>query len=115
MKMMSISMTVSDAQGSVVLKQGASTFGEQPARVSRQATLDGGAVIVHSGASHGDRTFRIDTKIDEGQKTLMEHIHQNSTLVLISCSEGLFLGAISTITASNGALTATILIKEKEA
>lgn len=114
MKMMSISMITSDAQGTVVFKEGTSTFGEQPARVSRQATLDGGAVIVHSGVSHGDRTFKINTKINAEQKALIEHIHQNSTLVLISCTEGLFLGAISTINTNNGTLTATILIKSKE-
>ena len=108
-------MTTLDLLGNIVLDEGNTRYGDAQARVSRQATLEGGAAIVHSGVSHGDRIFKIDTKITAAQKIIIEHIHYNSTLILLSCSEGLFLGAISTMDANNGFLTATILIKSKEA
>lgn len=113
--MISISTTTADIMGNVILKDGDSEFGRIEARVSRQATLDGGCVITHSGVSNADRTFNIRTKINAEQKALIEHIHENSVLVHISCQEGLFLGAISSIDTSRPTLQMTILIKSKEA
>ena len=112
--MISISMTTADLMGHVELDDGASELGKIDARVSRQATLDGGAVITHSGVSHGDRTFKIKTKINARQKAAIEYIQANSVLVLVSCSEGLFLGSISSIDTSKPTLNMTILIKSKE-
>ncbi len=108
-------MTTADLFGQVALKEGDSEFSKIDARVSRVATLDGGCVIVHSGVSHGDRTFRIKTKINADKKAAIEYINENSVLVNISCSEGFFLGAISYIDTSTPDLTMTILIKNKEA
>ena len=108
-------MTTADLFGQVALKEGDSELSQIKARVSRQATLDGGCVITHSGVSPGDRTFRIKTAISFDQKALIEHIHENSVLVNVSCSEGFFLGAISYIDTSTPKLTMTILIKTKEA
>jgi len=113
--MIIISMTTADPLGQVALKEGDSELSQIEARVSRQATLDGGCVITHSGVSHGDRTFRIKTKINAYQKAAIEHINANSVLVNISCSEGLFLGAISYLDTSTSKITMTILIKNKEA
>lgn len=113
--MIGISMTTADTRGHVELDDGNSEFGKIEARVSRQATLDGGSVITHSGVSNSDRTFKIKTKINAAQKTVIEHIHENSVLVNISCAEGFFLGAISSIDTSTPGLKMTILIKSKEA
>ena len=38
------------------------------ARIIRQATLDGGVVLVHRGVSQGDRTFRIRGPVTRAQK-----------------------------------------------
>lgn len=113
--MISISMTVADSLGNIILKKGKSRFGKIAARISRQATLDGGCVITHSGVSQSDRQFDIETQIDTGQKVIVEYIHENSVLVNVSCSEGFFLGAISYIDTSSPVLKMTILIKSKEA
>ena len=113
--MIIISMTTADLFGHVALKYGDSELSQIDARVSRAATLDGGCVITHSGVSHGDRTFRIRTKINADQKERIEYIHENSTFVSISCKEGFFLGAISYIDTSTPDLIMTILIKSKEA
>ena len=112
--MIIISMTTADADGFVAVGDGDSAISKIEARVSRTATVDGGCVITHSGVSHSDRTFRISTSINTNQKALIEHIHENSVLVHISCSEGFFLGAISYIDTSTAKLTMTILIKNKE-
>lgn len=112
--MICISMTTVDVNGHVVLNDIDSDFGTVYARVSRVATLDGGAVFVQNGISNADRTFRIKAKITESQKETIEHIFNNSTYVNISCSEGFFIGSISSIDTSSQDFTATILIKSKE-
>lgn len=113
--MISISMTTADSNGTVILADGTSELGAFKSRISRQATLDGGAVITHSGVSQSDRTFNIKTKINTGQKALLEYINFNSTLVMISCSEGFFLGSISSLDTSRPDIKMSILIKSKEA
>jgi hypothetical protein len=113
--MISISMTVWDLAGNVVINNtNNSRFTEIPSRVSRIATLDGSAVITHSGTQDADRIFYIDCKVSNSQKTSVEYIHKNSTSILISCEEGLFFGAISKLNIYKGNLKATILIKSKE-
>lgn len=113
--MISISMITADSSGNVVIMNTSQCdFGKRPARVSRVATLDGGAVITHSGVSEADRTFKIDCRISEAQKTAIEYIYANSTSVLVSCSEGLFYGALSELDTTNGRLKATFLVKSKE-
>lgn len=113
--MISISTIVADLTGSlVVMNTSNCNFSNRPARVSRSATLDGGAVIIHSGVIEGDRTFYLDCKISEDQETLINYIYGNSTLILVSCSEGLFLAAMSELDIRYGKLKATILIKSKE-
>ena len=113
--MIAISMTVSDSSGHIVLYDTSRCdFGDMPARVSRQATLDGGAVITHSGVSHGDRTLRVECMVTAAQETTLKYIHQNSTSILVSIQDGVFLGAFSDFNIQNGKFKATILIKSKE-
>jgi len=112
--MISISNTSVDTAGNIIFDNlTRCRIGEMPARVSRQATLDGGSVIVHGGTSHGDRTFYIEGSISTVQATAIKHLHEDTTSVLVSCSEGLFVGAISRCDINNGYLKATLLIKEK--
>lgn len=113
--MISISMTTSDQNGSVIIPNGDSDLTSFTSRVARQATLDGGCVIIHSGVSDSDRTFRISTVINESHKTAIDYINRNSSLIIISCSEGLFLGTISSLSFAGPKLSMTILIKSKEA
>ncbi|WP_319577665.1 hypothetical protein [uncultured Desulfobacter sp.] len=113
--MISITMTTADLNGHVELDDGDSKLSNIEARVARQATLDGGCVVTHSGVAHGDRKFEIRTEINADQKASIEYIHENSTLVNVACSEGFFLGVISLIDTSTPNLKMTILIKSKEA
>lgn len=112
--MIGISMITSDTLGHVELDDGDNVLSSITARVSRQATLDGGAVITHSGISQGDRTFKIKTDINAEQRALIEHIYENAVLVNVSCSEGFFQGSISSVDTSTPNLTMTILIKDRE-
>lgn len=112
--MISISMVTADSNGTVVLKDGESELGLLDARVTRESTLDGGAVITHSGVSHSDRTFVIKTRITQAQKDALVYIHENSTSVIVACSEGAFIGSISSLNASSPKIIMKILIKSKE-
>lgn len=86
---------------------------QYPARVSRSATLDGGAVIVHSGFSHGDRTIKIIATVSEDDAETLLNIHQTETLVCISIKDGFYLGAIELLDINGGQVKMTFLIQEK--
>lgn len=83
------------------------------ARVTRSQTLDGGAVITHSGVSHGDRTLRIRAKLDEADAATLTAIHEDETLLYLSAPDGFFSGAIESLKIDGGDLTLSFLIKEK--
>ena len=113
--MISISMIVSDVDGSFILNNTQKCdFGHRPSRISRVATLDGGAVIVNSGISHGDRTFSIESRVSKADMEAFGYIYETSAAVMVVISDGLFYGVISDFEDKNGLLKATILIKNKE-
>lgn len=114
--MISISMTTINTNGNVLFEENSKTnLGLVEARVSRTATLDGGCVITNSGVFDSDRTFNIRASFTKNNLELLEYIHENSILVLVSCLKGLFLGAISKIDSSNtNDVKIIILIKDKE-
>ena len=89
-----------------------STFRDTPVRMTRTATLDGGAVIDHRGFSDGDRAFEIEANLTEAEADALWYMHRNETLLHISCPEGFFTGAISEIKADGGRLKMTFLAKE---
>ena len=62
-------------------------------RVSRTATLDGGAAIVDGGYSAADRTYLVRTRDDSGDiATWAERIVKNYSNILLSTRLGLFRG-----------------------
>lgn len=111
--MISISTVEAATPGHVELDDGDSEFGRIPARASRTATLDGGCVITHYGVTDADRTFNINTVIDETQKTIIESIHVGAISAYLSCKDGFFLGTISTIDTSTPNFSMTFLVKER--
>jgi hypothetical protein len=115
--MIAISSAVYDATYSpvVINRDHMSVLGEQKARVSRSATLDGGAVIVHQGVSAGDRTFHIDAEVTETQESNLKSLFGNGVNgCLVSTADGVFFGSLSEVKAHKGRIKATILIKSKE-
>lgn len=114
--MISISTITASTTGNVVLKQDVSSeVGAKTARVTRTATLDGGVYINHSGYTDGDRTLRIKGNVNAEQSTILSNIFEDYTSSLISIKDGLYFGAISTLSTENGKLAMTFLIEQKEA
>lgn len=112
--MIGISTITANASGSIVIHETPeSEIRTLDARVSRIATLDGGAVIVNSGASDSDRTLFVKSLITETEETILKDIFEGGALVHISTDIGFFSGAISRFKPDNGELEMTILTKAK--
>ena len=113
--MISISTVLPDTSGNVVINNdSASNLGERTARVERTATLDGGVYINHSGFTDGDRTLFIVGKVNTTQAAILKNIFETHTQVFVSMKDGLFIGAIPSMTAENGSLKMSIYLKQKE-
>ena len=84
------------------------------ARVSRSATLDGGAVVDHLGFVQGDRTMKISGLLTESEEDLLWDIFTNETLVGLACRDGYFVGAIRAMTKKGGNVNFTFLVRNKE-
>lgn len=114
--MISISTTTANlVNGNVILQEsGSSDLKSKTTRVTRTATLDGGAYIDHSGYTDADRTLRIEARINTAQEKIITHIYENRTFVIISMSDGVYLGAIEYLDTNNSLLKMTILIQQRE-
>lgn len=85
-------------------------------RVSRRATLDGGATFTDDGFAHADRTFRITCSIPPAPAdlTVLRSLHRNNTQVLCITDEGVFSGVINRFNEQpSGAVSLSFLVKEK--
>lgn len=112
--MISISTRTSNTAGALIIKDKASETDRYPARTSRSATLDGGAVIVHSGYSDGDRTITVNALMTKADADTLRTIHQTETIVNISLPDGFYAGAISNLFLNHGQVKMEILIESKE-
>ena len=112
--MIGISTITANPNGHIIINEKRdSELKRFPARVTRSATLDGGAVIQHSGFSHGDRKLRVMATLSEDDAAIIEFLHQTKTLLNISVQDGFYSGAFSNLIIDNGEMDLTILIKEK--
>lgn len=67
-------------------------------RVSRTATLDGGAIIVDNGYSASDATFNIILRdIDAATRTGLMAMVSRHSLITISVKENIFSGVVDTL------------------
>lgn len=82
-------------------------------RTTRAKTLDGGAVIVHSGFAHGDRTIQVRGDISETDAAKLRTITENQTTLYFALPDGFFKGVIDRLVTENGELDLTILIESK--
>jgi hypothetical protein len=89
-------------------------YGDILPRISRTATLDGGSVLSMSGCSHSDRTMTLVAKdVAEAIEAVLRRIALQSLVVTLTCSEGVFLGAISSLAVKMREIRITFLVKEK--
>jgi len=111
-----ISITTTQADGLrpfVVEELPSSSFGTLYSRVSRVATLDGGSVVVNSGASESDRTITVEALVSEEQGEHIEAIRANNPMAHMSTRAGFYRGAIDSISVDGGALKLTFLVQQK--
>ena len=86
---------------------------DSDARIQRTPTLDGNSVLVHNGQTDQDRVVVLVSTIDETQESQIRSIHENDTLVSLSCKYGFFDGAIKRFSPNNGKMTLIFWISEK--
>ncbi len=111
--MIGISTLTQNTAGAVTFETEKPTFlREASARVSRSATLDGGAVVNHLGFSHGDRTLRITANVGETVANALWAIFILGVMVNVATDEGAYRAAIETLITDNGNRKMTILFKE---
>jgi len=72
-------------------------------RVSRSATLDGGALIIDNGYSASDATFSISvSNLSLADRSAILATLQQHSLVVLSCKTGCFLGVVERVDESQG-------------
>jgi hypothetical protein len=111
----SISKIIGDGEdGSVLLMPGPrSKLWERQARVSRSATLDGGAVIDHQGVSDGDRTFYISAaNIEESVANRLLDMFENQTILTIATEKGFFRGSIDRLKIDGNSVICNFIVQE---
>lgn len=113
MPIISISKVTGDATGFLKFRPSPkSEFKKSQARVSRSATLDGGAVIDHQGVCDGDREFTIRTVLDETDSETLKSLYEDNTFLLIAVDGGVYYGAISRLNIDRGDVSLTFLVQE---
>lgn len=104
-----------DLDGVLVLRRTEeSRLHDNGRRVSRTATLDGGAVLTDLGWSEADRTLKIVAR-EVGAAELVRAEYLAKTYPLLTCATemALYSGALSTIALDGDKLTLTFLVLDK--
>lgn len=101
------------ADGAVLLRgaDAKSRLSDRSRRVSRTATLDGGAVLTDQGYSVADRTLTLVA--ERAPRALLGAVAallEACPLLLVSTDEGVFLAAPSQLTYVSGVLTLSALV-----
>jgi hypothetical protein len=111
--MISITKVNAEADAAVVFNEGPrSQIRRHANRVSRTATLDGGAVIDTQGYSVGDRTIIIRASLIESIADKLWALFKSELYINISTNDGYFYGSIGEMEIDRGKLLMIILIKE---
>ena len=80
-----------------------SDFSLMSRRVSRTATLDGGALIIDNGYSASDATFSISvSNLTLADRAAILATLQQHSLIVLSCKTGCFLGVVERVDESQG-------------
>ena len=83
-------------------------------RVSRVATLDGGAVILDGGFSDSDRNFLLECPdVDNGLFEEMEALARVSGEIRLSIVEGRFVGVIEHVKSTGSGLEVKFMVRLK--
>ena len=110
-----LSSRVFDLDGYVPLRvQANSQQFDKVRRVTRTATLDGGAFITDFGYTDSDRTmtFQIPALDRDGQ-IAVERMMRTYAEIGVSTYDGFYVGVMAGTQVRNGVLQVTVLVKER--
>jgi hypothetical protein len=111
--MLAISTLTIDPFGAQLLnlKPGAANLGDTSRRVSRVATLDGGASVLDGGYTVADRTISIDLS-DQSRETIaaLKYLCQVHTMLLVLTEDGAFRAAPERISISGNSARMSLLV-----
>lgn len=114
--MIGISTTTYDLDGTRVFQNTETSETQKiTRRVSRVATLNGGAVLDDGGYAAGDRTIELkQARASQDDIDFCNYVLKNYATVILSCPEGAFVCAPSQVDVDRrtGELKATYLVKE---
>lgn len=106
-----------DLTGDVVLNASEdSDFAFLSRRLTRTATLDGGAVIVDNGYTAADGTIKIIVEPSQNSIDIYAQVAgiiKQFGVVTVSNADGIFLAAIESVTNAKTTLTINLLIKSQ--
>jgi hypothetical protein len=110
-----LSSRVFDLEGFVPLRvQANSQQFDKVRRVTRTATLDGGAFITDFGYTDSDRTFTFQiNKLDRVGIAAVERLMRTYAEIGVATFDGFYVGAMSGTQVRNGVLQVTVLVKER--
>ena len=91
-----------------------SRFGAVRRRVTRTATLDGGAVLSDLGATEADRTMEIVARRPTAEQVAeAERLARTYPTVVVSTPVGCYRGALEAVYAQAEELRLTVLVAER--
>ena len=111
---MQISFSTIGTGGFVILDMNTAPPRDGSRRLSRTATLDGGAVITDGGVTDADRSFDF-TAIQAPEETIetLWAMFQAEDLVHLSCPEGVFSGYLQRVKISASGVNISFMVYEK--
>jgi hypothetical protein len=110
-----LSSRVFDLDGFVALNvQADSQMFDKVRRVSRSATLDGGAFITDFGYTDSDRTLTFNVnRLSRDDIVAVERLMRTYSEIGVSTYDGFYVGTMSGTSIRNGRMVLTILVKER--
>ena len=88
-------------------------IGSLTPRMTRQATLDGGATITNLGTYWEDSDIVIMTEIDNTAETDLKNLVKNETTLFLSTENGIFEGGVSRLRFNHGEVSFTFQPSEQ--
>ena len=111
---MMIVISAIEAGECVVLNSDSQLVKENTRRLSRSATLDGGAVISDGGVTDADRSFDFTAKqVPEETRETLWAMFQAEDLMHLSCPEGVFSGYLQKVKISASGVNVSFMVYEK--
>jgi hypothetical protein len=111
---MMIALSTIEAGDCIVLNIDREPVRENTRRLSRTATLDGGAVITDSGWSDADRSFEFSVKqVPDYLRDALWAMYLGESRVHLACPEGVFAGYLQRIRIAGADVTVSFMVQEK--